>query len=54
MQVSPVRRSNVGATEPISGVVPLILIADIERAAAFYRLLGFEVGNYQPRTGEKP
>ena len=40
-------------TGPITGVVPLILVSDIERAAAFYRLLGFEVGNYQLRTGEK-
>jgi catechol 2,3-dioxygenase-like lactoylglutathione lyase family enzyme len=40
-------------TGPITGVVPLILVADIERSAAFYRLLGFEIGNYQPRTGEK-
>jgi catechol 2,3-dioxygenase-like lactoylglutathione lyase family enzyme len=40
-------------TGPITGVVPLIHVADIERSAAFYRLLGFEIGNYQPRTGEK-
>jgi hypothetical protein len=40
-------------TGPISGVVPLILVADIERSAAFYGLLGFEIGNHQPRTGEK-
>jgi catechol 2,3-dioxygenase-like lactoylglutathione lyase family enzyme len=40
-------------TGPITGVVPLIIVVDIERAVAFYRLLGFEVGNYQPRTGEK-
>ena len=40
-------------TGPITGVVPLIHVSDIERAAAFYRLLGFEIGNYQPRTGEK-
>jgi catechol 2,3-dioxygenase-like lactoylglutathione lyase family enzyme len=40
-------------TGPITGVVPLILVSDIEESAAFYRLLGFEIGNYQPRTGEK-
>ena len=36
----------------ITGVVPLIHVANIERSAAFYRLLGFEIGNHQPRTGE--
>ena len=40
-------------TGPISGVVPLVHVADIERSAAFYRLLGFEIGNHQPRDGEK-
>jgi len=42
-----------GTDGPISGLVPLIHVRDIERSAAFYRLLGFEIGNYQPRTGEK-
>jgi hypothetical protein len=36
---------------PISGLVPMIHVADVERAAAFYRLLGFEIGNYVPRSG---
>jgi catechol 2,3-dioxygenase-like lactoylglutathione lyase family enzyme len=26
-------------------------VADIDRAAAFYRLLGFEIGNFVPREG---
>jgi catechol 2,3-dioxygenase-like lactoylglutathione lyase family enzyme len=34
---------------PISGLVPMIHVADVERSAAFYRLLGFEVGNAVPR-----
>ena len=38
---------------PISGLVPMIHVADIDRSAAFYRLLGFEIGNYQPREGTK-
>jgi len=32
-------------TAPISGLVPMIHVADVERSAAFYRLLGFEIGN---------
>lgn len=36
---------------PISGLVPMIQVADVERSAAFYRLLGFEIGNYVPRAG---
>ena len=36
---------------PISGLVPMIHVADVERSAAFYRLLGFEIGNCVPRTG---
>lgn len=36
---------------PISGLVPMIHVADIERSAAFYRLLGFEIGNFVPREG---
>jgi len=35
----------------ISGLVPMIHVEDVERAAAFYRLLDFEIGNYVPRTG---
>ena len=37
----------------ISALVPMIHVADVERSAAFYRLLGFEIGNYVPRTGRK-
>ena len=29
----------------------MIHVADIERSAAFYRLLGFEIGNFVPREG---
>lgn len=39
------------ATAPLSGLVPMIHVADIERSVAFYRLLGFEIGNYVPRVG---
>ena len=36
---------------PISGLVPMIHVADVERSAAFYRHLGFEIGNHVPRDG---
>lgn len=41
------------ATEsaPISGLVPMIHVADVERSAESYRLLGFEIGNYIPPAG---
>ena len=41
-------------SEPISGLVPMIHVFDIERSIAFYRLLGFEVGNYVPRVEGAP
>jgi len=37
---------------PISGIVAMIHVADVQRSANFYRLLGFEIGNSVPRTGE--
>jgi catechol 2,3-dioxygenase-like lactoylglutathione lyase family enzyme len=37
----------------ISGLVPMLHVEDMERSIAFYRLLGFEVGNYVPRDGPK-
>jgi catechol 2,3-dioxygenase-like lactoylglutathione lyase family enzyme len=40
------------AIAPISGVVPYLHVADVERAVEFYRLLGFEVGNRQPKDGK--
>lgn len=36
---------------PISGLVPMVHVADVERSAGFYRLLGFETGNRVPSTG---
>ena len=36
---------------PISGLVPMLAVQDVERSAAFYELLGFAVGNRVPRTG---
>ena len=36
---------------PVSGLVPMIHVADVERSIEFYRLLGFEVGNKVPDVG---
>lgn len=38
-------------TPPLSALVPMIHVFDMERSVAFYRLLGFEIGNYVPRDG---
>ena len=38
-------------TPTISGLVPMVHVLDMERSVAFYRLLGFEIGNYVPREG---
>lgn len=43
---------NAGDTS-ITGLVPMIHVEDVERSAAFYRLLGLEIGNYVPRAGPK-
>ena len=43
---------NVDSAGPISAIVPMIQVADVQRSADFYRLLGFEIGNRVPRTGE--
>jgi len=34
---------------PIKALVPMIRVADVERSAKFYQLLGFEIGNYVRR-----
>jgi catechol 2,3-dioxygenase-like lactoylglutathione lyase family enzyme len=36
---------------PLTGLAPMIHVADLERSIAFYRLLGFEVGNRVPPVG---
>ncbi|HUS18471.1 MAG TPA: VOC family protein [Terriglobales bacterium] len=36
---------------PITALVPMVHVADVERSVAFYQLLGFEVGNRVPPTG---
>ena len=39
------------ASDPISGLVPMVHVRDVERSCEFYRLLGFEVGNRVPPSG---
>jgi hypothetical protein len=36
---------------PVSGLVPMLPVLDVERSVAFYKLLGFAVGNRAPRNG---
>jgi catechol 2,3-dioxygenase-like lactoylglutathione lyase family enzyme len=36
---------------PVTGLVAMIRVSNVERSAEFYRLLGFEVGNFVPREG---
>jgi catechol 2,3-dioxygenase-like lactoylglutathione lyase family enzyme len=43
--------SQASKLEPITGLVPMMHVADPERSIALYRLLGFEVGNRVPREG---
>ena len=33
----------------INALVPMVRVADVERSAKFYELLGFQIGNYVPR-----
>ena len=39
------------AEQVVTALVPMVHVADVERSVDFYRLLGFEVGNRQPRAG---
>jgi hypothetical protein len=36
---------------PVSGLVPMLPVLDVERSAAFYKLLAFAVGNRVPQNG---
>ncbi|HET8550546.1 MAG TPA: hypothetical protein VFL57_21190 [Bryobacteraceae bacterium] len=36
---------------PVSGLVPMLPVLDVERSVSFYNLLGFAVGNRAPRDG---
>lgn len=43
--------TTAGSAAPVSGIVAMIHVADVQRSAAFYRLLGFEIGNFVPPSG---
>jgi catechol 2,3-dioxygenase-like lactoylglutathione lyase family enzyme len=36
---------------PVTGLVPMISVMDVERSVEFYKRLGFAVGNRVPRDG---
>jgi hypothetical protein len=36
---------------PITGLVPMLHVLDVERSVTFYKLLGFAVGNRVPKNG---
>lgn len=36
---------------PVSALVPMLPVLDVERSVSFYGLLGFKVGNRAPRDG---
>ena len=36
---------------PVTGLVPMIRVLNVERSVEFYQLLGFMVGNRVPREG---
>jgi catechol 2,3-dioxygenase-like lactoylglutathione lyase family enzyme len=36
---------------PVTGLVPMLPVTDVERSIEFYKLLGFAVGNREPRDG---
>ena len=52
-QVSPQDVATKAQAAP-KAVVALLHVADVERSAEFYRLLGFEIGNYVPRDCPPP
>ena len=45
--------AKVSKAVALTGLVPMIHVADVERSIEFYKKLGFEVGNSVPRSGPK-
>src|SRR5437763_1854651 len=43
--------AKVSTRVTLTGLVPMIHVADVERTIEFYNKLGFEVGNGVPRSG---
>ena len=48
-----VTSTDVSTKIALTGLVPMVHVADMERSIAFYRLLGFEIGNSVPPVGPK-
>src|SRR4051812_31521830 len=42
---------NEAKIAPITGLVPMLPVLDVERSVAFYKLLGYNVGNRVPKDG---
>ncbi len=36
---------------PLTGLVPMVPVLEVERSVEFYKLLGFAVGNREPKDG---
>jgi len=49
MSQATVQPAVVTDSAPINAIVAMAHVRSVERSAEFYRLLGFEVGNYVPR-----
>jgi catechol 2,3-dioxygenase-like lactoylglutathione lyase family enzyme len=45
------RSASASSVAPISSLVPMVHVANVERSVEFYRRLGFEVGNRVPPSG---
>ena len=45
------KRSTATGMMPVTGLVPMIPVLNVERSVQFYQLLGFVVGNRVPREG---
>ena len=45
------KRSTATGMMPVTGLVPMIRVLNVERSVEFYQLLGFMVGNRVPREG---
>ena len=45
--------AKVSKTVALTGLVPMIHVADVERSIEFYKKFGFEVGNSVPKVGPK-
>jgi catechol 2,3-dioxygenase-like lactoylglutathione lyase family enzyme len=52
MAASPETAAAEAKAQAVRAIVSFVHVSDVERSVAFYRLLGFEVGNRVPREGQ--